>query len=112
MIRILIADDHPLLRRGVKEILVRELKGAICGEAENAQEALAQVRNQEWELVILDITLPGRSGMEVLREMKQTLPKVPVLILSAHSEEQFGKVALRAGAWGYMKKDERAGRID
>lgn len=105
MIRILIADDHPLLRRGLKDLLVREIEGAVCGEARDAQGALAQVQTQNWDLVILDITMPGRSGLDVLRELKQTRPKVPVLILSAHSEHQFGKQALRAGAAGYMNKE-------
>jgi DNA-binding NarL/FixJ family response regulator len=105
VIRILIADDHPILRRGLKDLLVPEIEGAICGEAGNAQEALAQVQSQDWDLVILDITMPGRSGFDVLRELKQTRLKVPVLILSAHPEDQFGRRALKGGASGYINKD-------
>jgi len=103
--RILIADDHAILRRGLKEILMRELDDAICGEAENAEQVLAQVRNQEWDVVILDVTMPGRSGLDVLRDLKAMHPKLPVLVLSMHPEDQYGKRILKAGASGYMNKD-------
>ena len=66
MIRVLLADDHAILREGLKEILMRDLEGVVCGEAENAQEVLAQVQRQAWDLVILDVTMPGRSGLDVL----------------------------------------------
>jgi two-component system invasion response regulator UvrY len=105
VIRILIADDHAILRRGLKEILARELEGAVCGEAENAQQVLAQVQSQEWDLVILDITLPGRSGLDALRDLKAMRPKLPVLVLSMHPEDQYGKRVLKAGASGYMNKE-------
>jgi two-component system invasion response regulator UvrY len=103
--RILIADDHAILRRGLKEILMRELEGAVCGEAENAEQVLAQVRNQEWDVVILDVTMPGRSGLDVLRDLRAIHPKLPVLVLSMHPEDQYGKRILKAGASGYMNKD-------
>ncbi len=105
MIRVLIADDHAILRRGLIEILTRELKDAVCGEAENAQEALAQVQSHDWDLVILDVTMPGRSGVDVLADLKRVRPKLPVLVLSMHPEDQYGKRVLRAGASGYMNKD-------
>ena len=105
MIRILIADDHAILRRGLKEILVREIEGTTCGEAGNAQEALSQVQSQVWDLVILDVTMPGRSGLDVLRDLKQLRPKLPVLILTVHPEDQLGRRALKAGASGYMNKE-------
>jgi len=105
VIRVLIADDHAILRRGLKEILVRDLEGAICGEAENADQVLSQVHSQAWDLVILDVTMPGRSGIDVLRDLKQVQPKLPVLILSMHPEEQYGRRALKAGAAGYMNKE-------
>ena len=105
MIRALIADDHTVVRRGVIEILTRELKDAVCGEAENAQQVLAQVHAHDWDVVILDINMPGRSGLEVLVDLKRERPKLPVLILSMHPEEQYGKRMLRAGASGYMSKD-------
>ena len=104
MIRILIADDHAILRRGLNEILVRELQGAVCGEAENAQQVLAQVQSHDWDLVILDVTMPGRSGIDVLKDLKAMRPKLPVLVLSMHPEDQYGKRVLRAGASGYMNK--------
>jgi len=105
MTRVLIADDHPIVRRGLIEILVRELEGAECGEAENAQEVLAQVQDQDWDLVILDVTMPGRSGIDVLADLKRVKPKLPVLVLSMHPEHQYGKRVLRGGARGYLNKD-------
>lgn len=103
MTNVLIADDHPILRNGLKEILVRQL-GAVCGEAMDAQEVLTQVQNRNWDLVILDIALPGRSGLDILRDLKVVRPNLPVLILSAHPEDQYGKRMLRAGAAGYLEK--------
>ncbi len=105
MIRILIADDHPILRRGLKEILVRELEGSICGEAGNAQQVLSEVQRENWDLVILDVTMPGRSGLDVLRELRRLRPKLPVLVLSVHPEDQLGTRVLKAGASGYMNKE-------
>lgn len=104
MIRILIADDHGILRRGLKEILVRELPGVVCGEAEDAQQVMAQIQSGDWDLVMLDITMPGRSGLDVLKDLKAMRPKLPVLVLSMHPEDQYGKRVLRAGASGYMNK--------
>ena len=105
MIRVLIADDHAILRRGLKEILVRELTDVMCGEAENAQQVLSQVRSRAWDLVILDITMPGRSGLDVLRDLKRERPKLPILVLSMHPEDQYGKRVFKAGASGYMNKE-------
>jgi two-component system invasion response regulator UvrY len=105
MIRILIADDHPLVRRGLKDTLVRDMAGLICGEADDTQEVLVKVRGDKWDLVILDITMPGRSGLEILGELKRMQPKLPVLVLSMHPEDQYGKRVLRAGASGYMNKE-------
>ena len=110
MIRVLIADDHAILRRGLREILVRELEDsgfgeAVFGEAKDAQEVLAQAQSDDWDLVILDITMPGRSGLDVLRDLKALRPKLPVLILSMHSEAQYGRRILRAGASGFMNKE-------
>lgn len=105
MIRVLIVDDHPVVRRGLKEILVRELEGIVCGEAKDAQEVFARMQSEHWDLVILDITMPGRSGLEVLRDLKKLRPKLPVLVVSMHAEDQYGKRTLRAGASGYMNKE-------
>ena len=105
MIRILIVDDHPIVRSGLKEILVRELEGASCGDARDAAQGLAEVNSHPWELVILDITMPGRSGLELLGDLKRLQPKLPVLVLSMHSEDQYGKRVLKAGASGFMNKE-------
>jgi two-component system invasion response regulator UvrY len=104
VIRILIADDHAILRRGLKEILLRELPGVVCGEAENAQQVVAEVQSRDWDLVMLDITMPGRSGLDVLKDLRGMRPKLPVLVLSMHPEDQYGKRILKAGASGYMNK--------
>jgi DNA-binding NarL/FixJ family response regulator len=105
VIRILIADDHPILRRGLKDILSHELKGAVCGEAGNAQEVVSQVQSQNWDILILDLTMPGRSGLDVLRDVKGLQPELPVLVLSMHPEDQLGRRMLKAGASGYMNKE-------
>jgi DNA-binding NarL/FixJ family response regulator len=105
MIKVLLADDHAILRGGLKEILVRHLDGVECSEAENAEQVLTQVRKHPWHLLILDITMPGRSGLDVLAELKLLRPELPVLVLSMLPEDQFGKQALKAGAWGYLKKE-------
>ena len=102
--RVLISDDHAILRSGLKEILMRELPGVVCGEAENAREVLDQVERHRWDLVILDVTMPGPSGVDVLRDLKRLHPKLPVLVLSMHPEDQYGKRMLKAGASGYMNK--------
>ncbi len=105
MIRVLIADDHAILRRGLREILMRELEGVVCGDANDATEVLSQIRDAEWDLVILDITMPGRSGLEALHDLKAERPKLPVLVLSMHPEDQYAKRILKAGAAGYMNKE-------
>jgi two-component system invasion response regulator UvrY len=105
VIRILIADDHAILRRGLKEIVTRELAGAVCGEAANAQQVLDEIQKGEWDVVILDVTMPGRSGLDILRDLRARRPKLPVLVLSMHAENQYGKRVLKAGAAGYMNKD-------
>jgi two-component system invasion response regulator UvrY len=105
VIRILIADDHPVVRRGLKEILVHHLEGVVCGEAENAQQVLSEVRRHSWDLLILDISMPGRSGFDILGDLKQLQPKLPILVLSMHPENQYAKRALTAGARGYLKKE-------
>jgi two-component system invasion response regulator UvrY len=105
MTRVLLADDHAILRGGLKEILVRHLEGVECGEAENAEQALAQVREHPWDLLILDITMPGRSGLDILAGLKLLRPELPVLVLSMLPEDQFGKRVLKAGARGFLKKE-------
>jgi DNA-binding NarL/FixJ family response regulator len=103
--KILLADDHAVVRRGLKQILTDEFKRATFGEARNAQEALDLVWKQEWDVVVLDITMPGRSGLDALREIKKSKPRLPVLVLSMHPENQFAVRVLKAGAAGYMTKE-------
>jgi two-component system invasion response regulator UvrY len=103
--RILIADDHAVVRHGLKQILADAFKRAVFGEAANSQEALERVWKDPWDVVILDLTMPGRSGLEVLKEIKRARPKLPVLILSMHPEDQFAVRLLKAGASGYMTKE-------
>ena len=103
--RILIADDHAVVRHGLKQILADAFKRAVFGEAANSQEALERVWKEPWDVVILDLTMPGRSGLEVLKEIKRARPKLPVLILSMHPEDQFAVRLLKAGASGYMTKE-------
>jgi len=105
MIRILIVDDHAILRRGLKEILEREFRDVSIGGAGTAEQALAQLGSEKWDLVILDITMPGRSGIDVLTHLKALRPNLPVLVLSMHPEDQYGKRVLKAGASGYMNKE-------
>jgi two-component system, NarL family, invasion response regulator UvrY len=105
MIKILIVDDHVVVREGVKGIFDEQPGEAAFGEASTAQEALKLVREEKWDAVVLDISLGGRSGLDVLKELKQIRPRLPVLILTMHSEEQYVRRAFRAGAAGYITKD-------
>jgi len=109
--RILLADDHSVVRHGLKQILADEFKGTTFGEARNAQEALDLVWKENWDVVVLDITMPGRSGLEVLREIKRSKPKLPVLILSMHPENQFAVRVLKRGASGYLSKESAAAEL-
>jgi two-component system, NarL family, invasion response regulator UvrY len=104
MIRVLIADDHPIVRRGLRQILADEPDLDAPGEAQNGHEVLKQLQ-QPWDVLVLDINMPGRSGLEILHEVKDRRPDLPVLIMSIHSEEQFGVRALKAGAAGYLNKE-------
>src|SRR3989449_6637114 len=103
--KILIADDHAIVRQGLKQILADDFKRATFGEASNAREALALVWKENWDVIVLDITMPGRSGLEVLKEIKQSRRKIPVLVLSMHPEDQFAVRVLKTGAAGYMTKE-------
>jgi two-component system, NarL family, invasion response regulator UvrY len=107
--RILIADDHPIFRAGLKELLLDEDDVDFVGEADNGQKALNLARKQRWDLVILDITMPGKGGLEVLQELRRERPKLPVLILSAYPEEQLALRFIKAGAAGYLTKDKATG---
>jgi DNA-binding NarL/FixJ family response regulator len=102
---ILIADDHAVVRRGLREILADSLPDAGFSEACNGDEVLGQLSRSATTLLVLDINMPGRSGMDVLRDVKQTYPRLPVIILSVHPEEQYGVRCLRAGAAAYINKE-------
>jgi len=104
MIRILVVDDHTIVRQGLKQILGEEKDMNVVEEASNGQEALQKIGKSEYDCVLLDISMPGRSGLEVLKDIKALRPKLPVLILSMHSEELYAIRALRAGASGYLTK--------
>jgi two-component system, NarL family, invasion response regulator UvrY len=105
---ILLVDDHCVVRRGVRDILTESLGKLVFGEAAKPSEAIEQLLAVEWDVVLLDICLPGRSGLDVLRETKRLRPTVPVLVLSMHAEDQYAARALRAGASGYLNKDSAA----
>jgi two-component system invasion response regulator UvrY len=105
VIRVLIADDHAIFRRGLKETLGEAFPKVIFGEAQTAEETLDCVRKHGWQIVILDISMPGKSGLDILAELKCLRPRLPVLLLSMHPEEQFARRALKAGAAGYLTKE-------
>jgi DNA-binding NarL/FixJ family response regulator len=105
MTNILIADDHPIIRRGLKELLTENGNEIFVGEAQTSQEVLELIQRQDWDMVVLDIAMPGRGGLDALKEIKRQRPRLPVLILSMYSEEQYGVRALRMGASGYMTKE-------
>ena len=104
-IKILIADDHVIVRRGLKQIVEETTDIIIVGEAANGGEVLRQIGEKTFDLLVLDITMPGRSGLDVLKEVRQLRPKLPVLVLSMHAEEQFAARVLKAGAAGYLTKE-------
>jgi two-component system invasion response regulator UvrY len=104
--RCLVADDHPIVRKGVRDLLIQE---AVCSnvvEAENGASTIGLVQRQEWDLLILDISLPDKHGLEVLKEVKRLRPTLPVLMLSLYPEREFAMRALKAGASGYLTKDQ------
>jgi DNA-binding NarL/FixJ family response regulator len=105
MIKVIIVDDHPVVRRGLKQILQEESDVKVVGEAENAQEAFKIIRRTDCNAVVLDISLPGASGVEILKQLKYEYKKLPVLILSVHPEEQYAVRVMKAGASGYLTKE-------
>jgi DNA-binding NarL/FixJ family response regulator len=105
VIKILIADDHAIVREGLKQIVGETSDLVVAGEAADARGVLELVRREEWDLVLLDIAMPGRGGIEALKELKLENPKIPVLILSIYPEEQYAMRALKAGASGYLTKE-------
>jgi DNA-binding NarL/FixJ family response regulator len=104
VIRILLVDDHAVVRLGVKQVLADSIPESVFEEAGSAEEALSRVRTSAFDIAILDIALPGESGLDVLKKIKQIRPRLPVLMLSVYAEEEFAVRTLRAGAAGYVTK--------
>lgn len=111
MIKILIADDHSVVRRGIKQILSDEKDMQVLGEASNSDEIFSQLDKQDWDLLILDITMPGKSGLDCLIEIRQLKPELKILILSMHPEEEIAVRAIKTGADGYLNKDSVPGEL-
>ncbi len=104
-LKIIITDDHAILRKGLKQIILEEFINAQISEASSTEEALKIIRKEKFDLVISDISMPGRSGIDLLKQIREEFPFLPVLILSMHPEEQYAVRALKAGASGYVTKD-------
>ncbi|MBZ0104505.1 MAG: response regulator transcription factor [Sulfuricella denitrificans] len=111
MIKILIADDHNIFREGLKRIFADTADIEVGDEASSGHEALEQMRSRHWDVVLLDINLPGKSGLDVLKQIKTEKPDLPVLILSMHPEEQYAVRAIKLGASGYLSKDTDADEL-
>ncbi len=105
MIKVLIADDHAIVRKGLRDILREAAEDAMVGEASNGLEALEKARGELWDVVVLDITMPGASGLAVLKQLKHDRPNMPVLMLSMHSGDLYVNGSLKAGASGYLNKE-------
>ncbi len=105
MTHILVVDDHAVVRQGVRQILSEQFQDAVIGEAASAQEMMEQMRKHTWDVVVLDVGMPGKSGLDALKDLKQASPKLPVLVLSAYPEDQLARRMLKAGAAGYLNKD-------
>jgi two-component system, NarL family, invasion response regulator UvrY len=111
MINILIADDHAILRAGIKHLLSEHADLQVAGEAGNGQEVLDQVRGENWDVLLLDMTMPGKSGIELIKQIRQIAPRLPILILSMHKEDVYAVRALKAGASGYLCKDNAEAQL-
>jgi DNA-binding NarL/FixJ family response regulator len=109
MLRILIADDHPIVRQGLRQLIVKTNDMVVTEEAGNGWEVLSKARASHCDVVLLDISMPGMHGLDIIRQLKSESPRLPILILSIHSEEQYAVRAFRAGASGYLTKDLESG---
>ncbi len=105
VVKVLIADDHAVVRKGLQQIVREQAPYMEIGEAESGQEVLDKVRSDTWNCLVLDISMPGRNGLDILNEVRHSCPELPVLILSMHPEEQYAFRVLKAGASGYMNKE-------
>jgi DNA-binding NarL/FixJ family response regulator len=108
VIRILLVDDHPVVRQGIRQILLDGLKAVSLGDASDVATALVRIRTDVWDLVVLDLTLPGASGLDLLKTIRRERPALQVLVLSMHPAAQFARRVLGAGASGYLTKDSAA----
>lgn len=111
MIRILIADDHTLMREGLKQILATAGDMVVAGEASDGFQTLERVRDGEWDLLLLDMSMPGRSGIDLIKQIKSERPKLPILVLSMHKEDEYAVRSIRAGASGYLCKDSASQQL-
>ena len=111
MIQVLLADDHAIVRAGLKELLEDTGDMTVAGEATNGQEVMAQIRKRDFDVAVLDMTMPGRSGIELIKQVKDEKPKLRILVLTMHSEEQYAVRALKAGASGYLTKEAAADQL-
>jgi len=105
MTRILIADDHAIVRKGIRHILIEGFPDAIIEEVADAESLIKQTLEKDWEVIISDLSMPGRSGLDALPQIKQIKPKIPILVMSIHPEEHYAVRVLRAGGSGYVSKD-------
>lgn len=111
MIRVLVVDDHAVVREGLKRVITEAEGMTVGGEAADGAEALRLAEAEPWDAVVLDVTLPGRSGLEVLKDIKRHRPQLPVVILSVHAEDQYAVRALKAGAAGYLTKESASDQL-
>lgn len=111
MIKVLIADDHQILREGLKQLLAEYGDIQVAGEASDGNEALKKIREEDWSVVVLDMSMPGKSGIELIKQIKAEKPMLPILILTMHKEEQYVARTLKAGASGYLSKDSASAQL-
>ena len=111
MIRILVADDHTIVREGLKQILAKHSDLQVAGEAANGNDVLHLVRDNKWDVLVTDMSMPGRNGLELIKLVKQAQPALPVLVLSMYDEDQYAVRAIRAGASGYLNKESASEQL-